>query len=85
MELRTGTASPFSPGLAALPHFQTMCFFFQLTKEYPKTPRQSYCSYGDLEKLAIEENQGLTIKPGRKGAKGASAYSMCATSSPPSP
>jgi hypothetical protein len=27
-ELRTGIASHFSPGLAALPHFQTMVFFF---------------------------------------------------------
>jgi hypothetical protein len=26
-ELRTGIASHFSPGLAALPHFQTMSFF----------------------------------------------------------
>ena len=26
-ELRTGIASHFSPGLAALPHFQTMFFF----------------------------------------------------------
>ncbi len=26
-ELRTGIASHFSPGLAALPHFQTMGFF----------------------------------------------------------
>jgi hypothetical protein len=25
--LRTGIASHFSPGLAALPHFQTMVFF----------------------------------------------------------
>ena len=29
-ELRTGIASHFSPGLAALPHFQTMVFFFKL-------------------------------------------------------
>ena len=28
-ELRTGIASHFSPGLAALPHFQTMFFFLQ--------------------------------------------------------
>jgi hypothetical protein len=29
-ELRTGIASHFSPGLAALPHFQTMVFFSPL-------------------------------------------------------
>ena len=29
-ELRTGIASHFSPGLAALPHFQTMFFYLRV-------------------------------------------------------
>ena len=34
-ELRTGIASHFSPGLAALPHFQTMSFFPPPLKGFP--------------------------------------------------
>jgi hypothetical protein len=30
-ELRTGIASHFSPGLAALPHFQTMVFIMMIS------------------------------------------------------
>jgi hypothetical protein len=35
-ELRTGIASHFSPGLAALPHFQTMFFFSVLAADAAK-------------------------------------------------
>ena len=54
-ELRTGIASHFSPGLAALPHFQP-CFFFRFDK--PTFSRFSQ----NCEPLIVVEIFGKIVK-----------------------